>query len=423
MKFYDELKARGIIEAMSHDELEEKLNNDSLSFYCGYDPSAKSLQLGNLFTIVTCMRFQSAGHKPYMLVGGATGMIGDPSGKSEERNLLDEETLKSNIEGITKQLGQFVSFDQAQTNAAVMVNNHDWWGGIGFLEFLRTIGKRFRVSEMLAKDSVKSRIQSESGISLTEFSYQILQAYDFVCLNKKYNVKLQIGGSDQWGNMTAGTDLVRKMNSEQAFCFTMPLITDQNGKKYGKSEGNAIFLDAEMTSPYKMYQFLLNADDSIVDGLLKRYTFLSLDEIAALAEKTNSEPHLRSAQKTLASEVVKLVHGEEGLASALRATSFFFGEKIENVSDREISSIFEDVPSVTLSKDFLSDGDFLEVLALTPLFKSKGEARRSVEQNGISINNIKVSEVDKKLTSSDLASETALLVKKGKKNYCVIKFE
>lgn len=422
MKFYDELKARGIIESSSSDELEEKLNTTSMSFYCGYDPSAKSLQLGNLFTIVTCMRFQQAGHKPYMLVGGATGMIGDPSGKSEERNLLDEQTLKTNIEGISKQLSKFVKFDDSK-NSAVMVNNHDWWGGIGFLEFLRTIGKRFRVNEMLAKDSVKSRITSDSGISLTEFSYQVLQAYDFVSLNKLHKVNLQIGGSDQWGNMTAGTDLVRKMNGEHVYCFTMPLITDQNGKKYGKSEGNAIFLDPAMTSPYKMYQFLLNADDSIVDGLLKRYTFLSLDEIAKLEESTKNEPHLRAAQKSLAREVVSLVHGQEGLDSALRATSFFFGEKIENVSDSEVASIFEDVPSVSVSKSFLENGDILEILSLTPLFASKGEARRSVEQNGVSLNNSKISGIDKKITKDDLASESALIFRKGKKNYCVVKFE
>lgn len=422
MNFYEELQARGIIEASSSEELASKLNTTSMSFYCGYDPSAKSLQLGNLFTIVTCMRFQEAGHKPYMLVGGATGMIGDPSGKSEERNLLDEDTLKSNIEGITKQLGQFVRFDDSK-NCAVMVNNHDWWSGIGFLDFLRTIGKRFRVSEMLAKDSVKSRITSDAGISLTEFSYQVLQAYDFVSLNKLHKVNLQIGGSDQWGNMTAGTDLVRKMNGEHVYCFTMPLITDQNGKKFGKSEGNAIYLDPEMTSPYKMYQFLLNTDDSIVDGLLKKYTFLSLSQIAELEATTKAEPHLRSAQKALASEVVKLVHGQAGLDSALSATSFFFGAKIENVSDAEISSIFEDVPSITASKSFLENGDLLELLALTPLYTSKGEARRSVEQNGVSLNNTKISGIDKKITKEDLASETALIFRKGKKNYCLVKFE
>jgi tyrosyl-tRNA synthetase len=422
MKFFDELKARGIIDALSHEEeLEKKFNEGGMSFYCGYDPTAKSLQLGNLFTIVTCMRFQKAGHKPYMLVGGATGMIGDPSGKSEERNLLDEEVLKENENAIFKELARFVDFECGD-NAAVMVNNIDWWGGLGFLEFLRTVGKRFRLSEMLAKDSVKTRLASESGISLTEFSYQVLQGYDFAVLNKKYGVNLQIGGSDQWGNMTAGTDLTRKMNGTHVYCMTMPLITDANGKKFGKSEGNAMFLNAEMTSPYKMYQFLLNSDDAIVDGLLKAYTFLSLDEITELKKKTEEEPHLRSAQKTLAEEVVKLIHGQEGLDAALRATSFFFGQIIENVSDAEVASIFEDVPSVSLDKTFLDNGDYLDMLAETPLFKSKGEARRSVQQNGVAINNVKCADVEKKITKDDLASETSLIIKKGKKNYCVVKF-
>jgi len=425
MKFYDELKARGIIEALSHEEeLEKKFNEGGMSFYCGYDPTAKSLQLGNLFTIVTCMRFQKAGHRPFMLVGGATGMIGDPSGKSEERNLLDMDTLNENIAAIREQLGQFVNFDCGE-NSAVMVNNADWWSGLGFLEFLRTIGKRFRVNEMLNKDSVKSRITSDAGISLTEFSYQVLQAYDFVTLNKNHDVTLQIGGSDQWGNMTAGTDLTRKMNQKQAYCMTMPLVTDQNGKKFGKSEGNAVFLSADMTSPYKMYQFLLNQDDQIIDALLKYYTFLTLEEISELKEKTESEPHLRSAQKALAEAVVKLVHGEEGLEAALRATSFFFGQKIENVTDSQLASIFEDVPAVTLEKSFIEGegGDYLEMLAQTPLFKSKGEARRSVQQNGVAINNIKVAEVEKRITAVDLASESSLIIKKGKKNYCVVKFQ
>lgn len=422
MNFFDELKARGIIDALSHEEdLEKKFNEGGMSFYCGYDPTAKSLQLGNLFTIVTCMRFQKAGHKPYMLVGGATGMIGDPSGKSEERNLLDMDTLKENIDAIRNQLGQFVDFESGE-NSAVMVNNADWWQGLGFLDFLRTIGKRFRVNEMLNKDSVKSRIESDSGISLTEFSYQVLQAYDFVTLNKNHGVSLQIGGSDQWGNMTAGTDLTRKMNQNQVYCMTMPLVTDQNGNKFGKSAGNAVFLDGSMTSPYKMYQFLLNQDDAIVDALLKYYTFLSLDEIAELKAKTESEPHLRMAQKSLAEHVTKLVHGQEGLDSALRATKFFFGAKIENVSDDDVASIFEDTPSVELSSDLLNDGSVIDMLSETPLFKSKKEVRRAVDQKGIYINNVAIEGATQTLSKSDLASETALVLRKGKKNYCVVKF-
>ena len=423
MNFFEELKARGIIDALSNEkELETKFNEGGMSFYCGYDPTSKSLQLGNLFTIITCMRFQKAGHKPYMLVGGATGMIGDPSGKSEERNLLDLSTLLANVASIRQQLGRFVDFD-CGPNSAVLVNNADWWSGLDFLEFLRTIGKRFRVNEMIQKDSVKSRLASDSGISLTEFTYQVLQAYDFTYLNKEYDVSLQIGGSDQWGNMTAGTDLTRKMNQTHVYCMTMPLVTDQNGKKFGKSEGNAIFLSADMTSPYKMYQFLLNQDDQITDKLLKYYTFLSLEDIASLKVKTETEPHLRAAQKVLAEQVVQLVHGASGLQSAQKATSFFFGQKIEDVTDLEISAIFEDVPAVTVDQAFLNEGDYLELLVQTPLFKSKGEARRSVQQNGVSINNIKCSDINKKITKDDLASETSLVIKKGKKNFCLIKFQ
>lgn len=423
MSFFKDLTDRGIIEAKSHEELDKLLDSEKLRFYCGYDPSAKSLQLGNLFSIITCMRFQRAGHIPYILVGGATGMIGDPSGRSSERNLLDMETLDGNIEAIKNQLSRFLNFSEGD-NKATLVNNRDWWSKLSFLDVLRDIGKRFRVSEMLSKDSVKSRINSDSGISFTEFSYQILQGYDFAYLNKTYGVNLQIGGSDQWGNMTAGTDLTRKMNQSQVFCMTTPLVTDANGKKFGKSEGNAIFLDGDMTSPYKMYQFLLNSDDAIVVNLLKFYTFLSMDEIKALEAKMQSEPHLRAAQKTLAEEVVKLVHGQEGLDAALRATQFFFGAEITKISDKEVSSIFEDVPSVSLDKSLLSDGiDIGDLLVQTPLFPSKKEARRSLEQKGVSLNNGKIDDISMKITREHLVSETSLILRKGKKNYCVVRFE
>lgn len=421
MNFYSELEARGIVQDKSHDELVDKLNNDSLSFYVGFDPTAKSLQLGNLFVVTTMKRFQDAGHRPYVLVGGATGMIGDPSGKSDERNLLDEDTLKANLEGQKSQLEKLLSYHGE--NAAVTVNNLDWIGKFSLIEFLRDVGKRFRVSEMLSKDSVKSRITSDAGISFTEFTYQMIQGYDFAHLNKEFGVTLQVGGSDQWGNMTAGMDLTRKMYGNQAYCLTVPLVTDSNGKKFGKSEGGAIYLDPTMTSPYKMYQYLLNSDDSSVIQYLKFFTFLSLSEIDELQKKTEEEPHLRTAQKKLAEEVVRYVHGEDGLNSALRATSFFFGQKIENVSDAEVASIFEDVPSVTLSKSFLEDGDYLELLAETPLFKSKGEAKRSVSQNGVSINNEKCADIAKKMSAADLCSESSLIIRKGKKNFCLVKFE
>ena len=419
----EDFKYRGLIENVSHEEIYEELDKGGISFYCGYDPTAKSLQIGNLFAIITMMRLQKAGHRPYVLVGGATGMIGDPSGKSAERNLLTPEILQENIEGQKSQLRRFLDFNE--NDGAVLVNNFDWMGPFGYLEFLRDVGKRFRLSEMLAKDSVKSRLNSESGISYTEFSYQILQAYDFAYLNKKHNVKLQIGGGDQWGNITAGIDLTRKLHSNQVYGMVIPLVTDSNGKKFGKSEGGkTIYLDEEMTSPYQMYQYLLNSDDQSVIQYLKYFTFLSHEEIDGLEKQTQEEPHKREAQKRLAFEVTKLVHGEEGVDSATRATQFFFGGKIENISDKEVETIFADVPSVELTTAQIQAGvGVLDMLAETPLFKSKGEARRSVQQKGVYINNTAIEGIDVVVTKEFLASESSLVVRKGKKNYCVVKFK
>lgn len=422
MSFYEELESRGLIADVSNLEIKEILNTKKISFYIGYDPTAKSLQIGNLFAMITMKRFQEAGHKPYVLLGGATGMIGDPSGKSTERVLLTEEVIKENIEAQKKQFQRILKFDGA--NPAIMVNNYDWMGKFSFLEFLRDVGKRFRISEMIAKDSVKKRLESEVGLSFTEFCYQMLQAYDFRHLALHNDVILQMGGGDQWGNITAGIDYTRKMDSRQVYGIVIPLVTDSNGNKFGKSEGGtAIYLDPEMTSPYQMYQYLLNSDDSSVVKYLKYFTFLSLDKIAVLEEKTKTEAHLREAQKTLASEVVKLVHGEEGLNAALSATKIFFGEKITNLKDKDLIAIFKDVPSVELKRSELQAGiSYLDLLAATPLFGSKGEAKRSVEQKGVYLNNDTVPEVTAKLDESHLASETCMVIRKGKKNYCVIKF-
>jgi len=423
MNFYQELVARGLIEATSSEEIADILNNKKISFYIGYDPTAKSLQIGNLFAIITMKRFQLAGHKPYVLIGGATGMIGDPSGKSSERVLLTEEVIQSNIEAQKKQFKIFLDFNDS-ANGATMVNNYDWMGKFSFLEFLRDVGKRFRVTEMLAKESVKNRINSEAGISFTEFSYQMLQAYDFRYLAKEHNVVLQMGGGDQWGNITAGIDLARKMDGNHVHGIVIPLVTDAHGNKFGKSEGGtAIYLDPEMTSPYQMYQYLLNSDDASVVRYLKYFTFLSLDEIAALEEKVKSEPHLREAQKVLASEVVKAVHGEAGLEAAMKATKIFFGEKIEHLKDKDLSAIFKDVPSVELKREQLTQGiGLLDLLALTPLFGSKGEAKRSVEQKGVYLNNDGVTDFNLTLNTEHLASETCMVIRKGKKNYCVVRF-
>lgn len=423
MNFYQELVARGLIEATSSEELPDLLNSKKISFYIGYDPTAKSLQIGNLFALITMKRFQNAGHRPYVLIGGATGMIGDPSGKNSERVLLTEEVIQVNIEAQKKQFQRVLDFNCGE-NSAVMVNNYDWMGKFSFIEFLRDVGKRFRVTEMLAKESVKNRINSEVGISFTEFTYQMLQAYDFKFLAKEHNVVLQMGGGDQWGNITAGIDLTRKMDGKQVYGIVIPLVTDAHGNKFGKSEGGtAIYLDPEMTSPYQMYQYLLNSDDASVVKYLKYFTFLSLDEIALLEQKTISEPHLREAQKVLASEVVKIVHDEAGLQSALSATKIFFGEKIANLKDKDLMSIFRDVPSVELKREVLSAGlPLLELLALTPLFGSKGEAKRSVEQKGVYLNNDSVTDMALILNEQNLASETCMVIRKGKKNYCVVKF-
>lgn len=423
MNFYQELVARGLIEATSSEEIADILNNKKISFYIGYDPTAKSLQIGNLFAIITMKRFQMAGHKPYVLIGGATGMIGDPSGKSTERVLLTEEVIAANIEAQKKQFKIFLDFNDG-ANGAVMVNNYDWMGKFSFLEFLRDVGKRFRVTEMLAKESVKNRINSEAGISFTEFSYQMLQAYDFRYLAKERNVILQMGGGDQWGNITAGIDLARKMDGNHVYGIVIPLVTDAHGNKFGKSEGGtAIYLDPEMTSPYQMYQYLLNSDDASVVKYLKYFTFLSLDEIAALEEKVKTEPHLREAQKILAAEVVKMVHGEAGLEAALKATKIFFGEKIENLKDKDLTAIFKDVPSVELKHEQLAQGiPLLDLLASTPLFGSKGEAKRSVEQKGVYLNNDGLHDFAMTIKPEHLASESCMVIRKGKKNYCVVRF-
>jgi tyrosyl-tRNA synthetase len=350
-------------------------------------------------------------------------MIGDPSGKNSERVLLTDEVIQINIEAQKKQFKKVLDFTPGPSSA-VMVNNYDWMGKFSFIDFLRDVGKRFRVTEMLAKESVKNRINSEVGISFTEFTYQMLQAYDFKFLAKEHDVILQMGGGDQWGNITAGIDLARKMDGKQVYGIVIPLVTDSNGNKFGKSEGGStIYLDPEMTSPYKMYQYLINSDDSSVVKYLKFFTFLSLEQIAELEQKTKDEPHLREAQKTLALEVVKIVHGQEGVDSALTATKIFFGETITNLADSDLNAIFGDVPSIELQFDSLKNGiPLLDLLALTPLFGSKGEAKRSVEQKGVYLNNFSVTDMSMVVNEKNLASETCLVIRKGKKNYCVVKF-
>ena len=415
------LTERGVVNTVSDPALGDLFAKEMVSFYCGYDPSFKSLQLGNLFAIVTMRRLQMLGHRPVVLVGGATGSIGDPSGRSTERNLLDMSTVEANVASIRKQLESLIDFADAK-NGAILVNNHEWLSKFSFLDFLRDVGRRFRVSEMLARESVKRRMESEDGVSFTEFSYQILQAYDFLHLYQTHGVRLQIGGGDQWGNITAGIDLVRRVEQAQTFGLVIPLVTDSKGQKFGKSLGGAVYLDPEISSPYQMYQFLMNAEDVCVVDYMKYYTFLSMDEIAQLAKEVEERPEQRTAQRRLASEVVKFVHGDQGLAQAEKATAIFFGETIENVSDADLAGIFAEVPKVDIEKDKLSAGvNVVELLASTPLWKGKGDVRRSIEQKGAYINNRPVESADLIIGSSSLASAGALVVRKGKKTYALVK--
>jgi tyrosyl-tRNA synthetase len=367
-------------------------------------------------------RFQKAGHRPIAIVGGATGMIGDPSGKSAERNLLDEDQLNANIAGIEVQMRHLLDFESGETSA-VLVNNNDWMKEFSYTAFLRDVGKNFPVNVMLGKDSVKSRLSSEAGLSYTEFSYMLLQAYDFVRLNQDYDCELQIGGSDQWGNVTAGIDLGRRMLQKQLYGITCPLLTKSDGAKMGKTESGAIWLSAERTSPYQFYQYWFNVDDNDVDMCLKFLTELSEEEIQSLASARNEDASKRDSQRRLAEEVTKLIHGESGLETAMLATNIFFGKKIENCNDAGLLQIFADVPSAEYSKaDFERDGlGLLDAFVQVGLSKSKGEARRTVQQGGANVNNNRVEDIDHKLTTADLASESVVVLRSGKKKFALLK--
>lgn len=416
-----ELQQRHLVEKISSPALADILRQESVAFYCGFDPTAPSLQIGNLCAVLVMRRLQEAGHKPVTVIGGATGMIGDPSGRSSERQLLDEETLRRNLEAQRGQLSRFLDFHGPC--AACLLNNRDWLGDSNLIAFLRDIGKHFRLGEMLARESVRRRLDSEAGMSFTEFSYQILQAYDFLHLHRRHGVRLQIGGSDQWGNITAGIDLIRRLEGKEAYGMVMPLVTDSQGRKFGKSEVGAIYLDAALTSPYQMYQYLLNSDDQSVIRYLKIFTFLPLEEIADLEKETCARPEARQAQRVLAQSVVKLVHGQAAAAAAERASRILFGEAIRDLTDDELDAIFNDVPSVTLPRSRLADGiNIIDLLALVaPLFKSKGDARRALEQGGVYLNNQPVDSSTRTITAADLASATMLVVRRGKKNYCLVR--
>ena len=369
MTIFEELKARGLIFQTTDEEaLVKAFEEGPVSYYTGYDPTADSLHLGHLVAILTSRRLQLAGHKPYALVGGATGLIGDPSFKDAERSLQTKETVEGWVEKIQGQLSRFLDFENGD-NKAVMVNNYDWFGSVSFIDFLRDVGKYFTVNYMMSKESVKKRI--ETGISYTEFAYQIMQGYDFYELNDKYGVTLQIGGSDQWGNMTAGTELLRRKADKSGHVITVPLITDSTGKKFGKSEGNAVWLDATKTTPYEMYQFLINTADEDVIKFLKYFTFLSQEEIATIEEAFKAAPHERLAQKTLAKEVVTIVHGQEAYEQALKITQALFSGNLSELTAEEIEVGFKDVPSVELAENL----NLVDALVFTKAASSKRESR------------------------------------------------
>ncbi len=426
--FVEELRWRGML----HDimpETENHLNEKKASGYIGFDPTADSLHIGSLVQIMILMHFQRAGHRPIALVGGATGMIGDPSGKSAERNLLNEETLDKNINGIKNQLARFLDFDASNDNAAVLVNNLDWMKDYSLIDFSRDIGKHITVNYMMSKDSVKKRLGSESqvGMSFTEFTYQLLQGYDFLHLYKNLDCTLQMGGSDQWGNITTGTELVRRKASGKAYAITCPLITKADGTKFGKTEGGNIWLDKSRTSPYKFYQYWLNASDEDAASYIKIFTFLSEDEISTLIEEHNQAPHLRVLQNRIANEVTLLVHTQEDLDNAQKASQILFGkstsEDLKSLDGATFLDVFEGVPQAELTLDSLEEGvDIIAALAAESQFlKSNGEARRALKENSISVNKAKVQETYK-ITSQDLINERYVLLQRGKKTYFILNF-
>ena len=430
MSLLSDLRWRGLIHQTTDDGLEAWLEEKPRTVYAGFDPTADSLHVGSLLGLVVLRRFQQAGHKPIALVGGATGMIGDPSGKSDERRLLSVDELQRNVAGMAQQMRRFLDFD-AGSCAAKLVNNLDWTGSWTYLEFLRDIGKNFPVNVMLAKDSVKSRLGrsdatgSSGGMSYTEFSYMLLQAYDFVHLYDTLGSELQAGGSDQWGNITAGIDLARRMRGVQLYGLTWPLLTKSDGTKMGKTESGTVWLSAERTSPYQFYQYWINTDDADVGGCLRMLTELEPSEIESLDAARQTDPGRRESQRRLAEELTALVHGAEGLAVAQRATEIFFGAEINDLSDAQLEQIFTDVPSQQLPRLRLRAGDFsiVDALLAAGLANSKGEARRTVQQGGAYVNNRRVEGIDTCLTTEHLASETVMVLRSGKKKYALLRFQ
>jgi tyrosyl-tRNA synthetase len=424
MNFVEELRWRGLI----HDIMPgtgEMLQEGMGSAYIGFDPSSDSLHIGNLVGIIILKHFQLCGHKPYALVGGATGMIGDPSGKSEERNLLDEKTLRYNQECIKKQLSHFLDFEGDTPNRAIMVNNYDWMKEFSFLDFIRDVGKHITVNYMTAKDSVKKRL--DTGMSFTEFSYQLVQGYDFLHLYQHNGVKLQMGGSDQWGNITTGTELIRRKTGGEAYALTSPLITKADGGKFGKTEAGTIWLDQEKTSPYHFYQFWLNVADADAVNYIRIFTFLGREEIEELIARHQEAPHERMLQRRLAEEVTRMVHSEEALNMAQEASQILFGkgthESLAALDERTLLAVFEGVPQFDIDRKLLNGGiSLIDLVAVhTPVFPSKGEARRTLQGGGLSLNKEKLADPEALVTADNLIRDRFILVQKGKKQYYLIR--
>lgn len=418
MNIFEELKARGLIfQTTDEDALVKALTEGQVSFYSGYDPTADSLHLGHLVPILVCRHLQLAGHKPFPLVGGATGLIGDPSFKDAERSLQTKETVDGWVEKIKGQLSNFLDFENGD-NKAVMTNNYDWFSSISFIDFLRDVGKYFTVNYMMSKESVKKRI--ETGISYTEFAYQIMQGFDFYELNRQHDVTLQIGGSDQWGNMTAGTELLRRKADKTGHVITVPLITDSTGKKFGKSEGNAVWLDASKTSPYQMYQYWLNTPDADAVRFLKIFTFLSLDEIDQIAQDFDAARHERLAQKILAREVVTLVHGERAYNQALNITEQLFAGNIKNLSANELKQGLSNVPNYAVAAD--DNLNIVEILVTSGIVASKRQAREDVQNGAIYVNGERVQDLEYILSDADKIDGELTVIRRGKKKYSVLTY-
>ncbi len=422
MRLIEELEWRGLVNQVTHPELGARLEQEPFTFYCGFDPTAESLHIGNLVPIMGMMHFQRHGHRPIVLVGGGTGLIGDPSGKTEERRLQTLENLERHLAGIRAQLERLLTFEG--DNAAIMVNNADWLGELRLLDFLRDTGKHFSVNVMLAKESVRARLQDRNhGISYTEFTYSLLQAYDFLHLYDTYGCRLQVGGSDQWGNIVAGMDLTRRLRQSETFGLTFPLVTRADGAKFGKSEQGNVWLDPARTSPYKFYQFWINQADADVSRLLRYYTFLPQEEIAALEAELAAAPEKRGAHRRLAEEVTAMIHGKEQLANALKASQAMFGGDLRGLDDATLEDIFSEMPSTQFPREALTRGKpVLDALVESGVFPSKGEARRTIKSGGVYLNNERIAE-DARLSEASLCSERIAVIRKGKKSYHLLKFE